>query len=833
MAAAGLRFDGRVVLVTGAGGGLGRAYALAFAERGASVVVNDLGGDFKGYGKSSSAADKVVDEIRAKGGKAVPNYDSVEDGEKLVKTALEAFGRIDIVINNAGILRDRSFIRISDEDWDIIHRIHLRGSFLVTRAAWNHMKNQKFGRIIMTSSAAGIYGNFGQANYSAAKLGLLGLANTIAIEGRKHNIHCNTIAPTAGSRLTQTVMPQDLVDAFKPEYVAPLVVWLCHESCAENGSLFEVGAGWIGKLRWERSLGAIVRGKNQPMTPEAVRDKWEKVCDFDNASKPRTIQESISVLSDALSQIESQGNVSMNSTSSGSVVSSSIDTASIVGRELGTNVYKYTHLEPILYALGVGMSTKDPDHLKFLFEGSEEFCCLPSFGVIPAQTSMFDGVPTLQGLNIDLARMLHGEQYLELYKPLPTSGELTSVATVADILDKGSGAVLLIDVNTYCGKDLVCYNQFSLFFVGAGGFGGKRTSEKAKLTAVPPKRTPDAVISDVTTADQAALYRLSGDWNPLHLDPSFAALGGFKKPILHGLCTFGFAARNVLKQFANNDVNRFKAIKVRFASPVYPGQSLQTEMWKEGNRIHFQTKIKETGEVAIAGGYVDIVPALEKPSAQKLLTNGKYWVIFGLHPKQCGQQGEGEDSAPLLCSGETPLGTLHPALESQHRRGIDLLERVQRKDIKKIRGIEHPSHEKKLRKFGLFSLEKRKLQGDLIVAFYYLKGDEEELFTRVCSDRIKGNGFKLKEGRFRLEEQVLYCETEGLQSNLVFEEIGRRVKDMGNELVKKVNAVFQWDITKDGKQQCSGAFFSGKLKVKGNIMLSQKLEMILKDYAKL
>ncbi|NWQ77467.1 DHB4 enzyme, partial [Columbina picui] len=700
--------------------------------------VNDLGGDFKGYGKSSSAADKVVNEIRAKGGKAVPNYDSVEDGEKLVKTALEAFGRIDIIINNAGILRDRSFVRISDEDWDIIHRIHLRGSFLVTRAAWNHMKNQKFGRIIMTSSAAGIYGNFGQANYSAAKLGLLGLSNTIAIEGRKYNIHCNTIAPTAGSRLTQTVMPQDLVDAFKPEYVAPLVVWLCHESCAENGSLFEVGAGWIGKLRWERSLGAIVRGKNQPMTPEAVRDKWEEVCDFENASKPGSIQESISVLNDALSQIESQGDVSMNSTSSGSVVSSS---ASIVGRKVATNVYKYTHLEPILYALGVGMSTKDPDHLKFLFEGSEDFCCLPSFGVIPAQTSMFDGVPSLQGLNIDLAKVWKSKSYnacVFFFFFFFFTGELTSVSTIADILDKGSGAILLIDVNTYCGKDLVCYNQFSLFCVGAGGFGGKRTSEKAKVTVNPPRRSPDAVVSDVTTADQAALYRLSGDWNPLHVDPSFAALGGFKKPILHGLCSFGFAARNILKQFANNDVNRFKAIKVRFAKPVFPGQTLQTEMWKEGNRIHFQTKVKETGEIAIAGGYVDIVAALDKPTAQE------------------------------------PL------------------------------------------------------------------------------------------------------KTAGLQSDLVFEEIGCRIKEMGNELVKKVNAIFQWDITKDGKTAMQWtidlkngtgavyqgparssadttftlsdedfmdvvqrktnpqqAFFAGKLKVKGNIMLSQKLEMILKDYAKL
>ncbi|VTJ81473.1 Hypothetical predicted protein, partial [Marmota monax] len=169
---------------------------------------NDLGGDFKGVGKGSLAADKVVEEIKRKGGKAVANYDSVEAGEKVVKTALDAFGRIDVVVNNAGILRDRSFSRISDEDWDIIQRVHLRGSFQVTRAAWDHMKKQKYGRIIMTSSASGIYGNFGQANYSAAKLVILGLANTLAIEGRKNNIHCNTIAPNAGSRMTQTVMPE-------------------------------------------------------------------------------------------------------------------------------------------------------------------------------------------------------------------------------------------------------------------------------------------------------------------------------------------------------------------------------------------------------------------------------------------------------------------------------------------------------------------------------------------------------------------------------------------------------------------------------------------------
>ena len=225
-----LRFDGRVAIVTGAGGGLGRSHALLLASRGAKVVVNDLGGSFTGEGKSASAADKVVAEIKAAGGEAVANYDSVEDGDKIVKTAIDAFGRIDIIINNAGILRDVSFQKMTQNDWDLVYRVHVLGAFRVIHAAWNYMRDAGYGRIMNTSSASGIYGNFGQANYSMAKLGLHGFTQTLALEGKKRNIVVNTIAPIAGSRMTETVLPPALLEALKPEYVSPLVAKLVHES---------------------------------------------------------------------------------------------------------------------------------------------------------------------------------------------------------------------------------------------------------------------------------------------------------------------------------------------------------------------------------------------------------------------------------------------------------------------------------------------------------------------------------------------------------------------------------------------------------------------------
>ncbi len=285
-----VRFDDRVVVITGAGNGLGRTYALEMGKRGAKVVVNDLGGSAFGDGADKAAADVVVDEIKAGGGEAVANYDSVTDGDRIVQTAMDSFGKIDVVINNAGILRDKTFHKMEDRDWDLIYDVHVRGAFKVSHAAWPYMRDQNYGRMIFTASAAGIYGNFGQTNYAMAKLGLHGMSQTLALEGRTKNIMVNTIAPIAGSRLTETVMPQQLVDALKPEFIMPLVVKLCDENSQETGGLYEVGAGFIGKVRWERSKGHSF-SVSQGFNAEDVNDAWDEIVDFTDADHPSNIAE--------------------------------------------------------------------------------------------------------------------------------------------------------------------------------------------------------------------------------------------------------------------------------------------------------------------------------------------------------------------------------------------------------------------------------------------------------------------------------------------------------------------------------------------------------------
>jgi 3-hydroxyacyl-CoA dehydrogenase/3a,7a,12a-trihydroxy-5b-cholest-24-enoyl-CoA hydratase len=613
-----LRYDGKVAVVTGAGNGLGKAHALAFARRGAKVVVNDLGGTHTGEGKSSAAADKVVEEIKAMGGEAVANYDSVENGDAIVKTAMDAFGRIDVLVNNAGILRDVSFAKMTEQDWNLIDKVHVYGAFKCSHAAWPIMRDQKFGRILFTSSAAGIYGNFGQANYSMAKLGLVGLMQTLAIEGKKNNVFANAIAPVAGSRMTETVLPQDLLDALKPEYVTELVMWLCNAQCEETGGLFEVGGGYYGKLRWERTKGRTFR-LGRPVSAEDLQASWKDVTSWDGGTHPPSISAALEPIMDNVKAGPSKGGNQF------------IDVDQALGYEFPEMTSRYDERDLALYALGVGAAENPLDEadLKLVYElHGDGFVGLPSYGVVPAINCVFElgkQGKTAPGMNYGLDRILHGEQYLEVLRPLPPKAKLTHKAKIKAIYDKGSdggkkgGAVVITAFESRDESgELLFRNEISTFVRGAGGWGGERGPDEKNLNQ-PPNDSPDKVVEQKIHQNQALLYRLSGDWNPLHADPSFAKAFGYEKPILHGLCTFGYAVRHVISSFApKGDPRFFKSVKVRFAEPVLPGETIVTEMWKESDtKILFRVKSKDRDKVVISNAAIELYTEIPKPKAPK------------------------------------------------------------------------------------------------------------------------------------------------------------------------------------------------------------------------
>jgi len=275
--------EGRVVVVTGAGGGLGRDYALLLAENGAKVVVNDLGGARDGSGAGSEMADAVVEEIKAAGGEAVASYDSVattEGAEAIVATALKEFGAIHGIVNNAGILRDMSFAKMTDEAWDLVVKVHLYGGYNVTKAAWPHFRAQEFGRIVMAASTSGLFGNFGQSNYGAAKLGLVGLVNTLALEGGRANIYANAIAPMAATRMTADIAPQEVLDQLPAAHVSPVVGYLLTEESTENGSVFVVGGGQVYRVAQFQNKGVVFP---TPPSIEQVADSWDAITDMSGA----------------------------------------------------------------------------------------------------------------------------------------------------------------------------------------------------------------------------------------------------------------------------------------------------------------------------------------------------------------------------------------------------------------------------------------------------------------------------------------------------------------------------------------------------------------------
>jgi NAD(P)-dependent dehydrogenase (short-subunit alcohol dehydrogenase family) len=275
------------VVVTGAGGGLGRQHARLFAQEGARVVVNDLGGSRDGTGSGSAMADAVVSEITDAGGEAVANYDNIattEGGNRVVETALDAFGQIDVVVNNAGILRDKSFHKMTPEQWDAVLRVHLYGAFNTTRAAWPHMREQGFGRVIVTTSTSGLFGNFGQANYGAAKMGLVGMINTLAVEGMRFNITANAIAPLANTRMTADVIPDDDRLQLDPAYASPLIVHLASEECSDTGTITLASGGHYARIAFMQAKG--VQFDHVPSVEELALS-WNEITDLTDSAPGR------------------------------------------------------------------------------------------------------------------------------------------------------------------------------------------------------------------------------------------------------------------------------------------------------------------------------------------------------------------------------------------------------------------------------------------------------------------------------------------------------------------------------------------------------------------
>ncbi|CCK68350.1 bifunctional hydroxyacyl-CoA dehydrogenase/enoyl-CoA hydratase FOX2 KNAG_0A06960 [Huiozyma naganishii CBS 8797] len=570
---------GKVVIITGAGGGLGKSHAQWFARYGAKVVVNDI-----------KDPDSVVAELNKQFGAntaVADKHNIVTEAPKIVSTAMAKFNRVDILVNNAGILRDKSFLKMTDDDWFSVLQVHLFATFAMCKAVWPIFLEQGSGFIINTTSTSGIYGNFGQANYAAAKASILGFSKTLAIEGGKKGIRVNVIAPHAETAMTKTIFGEkELSNHFDPAYVSPLVVLLASEELQKknrrggvNGQLYEVGGGWCGQTRWQRGPGYVSRSPN--IQPELLRDNWSKVVNFTKGKmiNPSSTEQSSMAILQAVQKAEME-NATGQSSNPGT------------GAENVKGGFNFNYRDCILYNLGLGATSKE---LKYVYEKDPDFQVLPTFAVIPSMNS----VPSLAMDDLvddfNYAMLLHGEQYFKLnVSKLPTSGQLKTVAKPLQVLDKSGKAAVIVGgmttVNAKTGKTLV-YNEGTFFVRGAHVPKGKEMKGEGRARfatenfKAPQDKSPDFVFEYTTSEDLAALYRLSGDYNPLHIDPSVAKAVKFPKPILHGLCFLGISAKALYEHYGP-----YEELKVRFTNVVIPGDKLRVKGWKQANGVViFQT----------------------------------------------------------------------------------------------------------------------------------------------------------------------------------------------------------------------------------------------------
>ncbi|OMJ07083.1 Peroxisomal hydratase-dehydrogenase-epimerase [Smittium culicis] len=615
-----LSFDGKVVVITGSGAGLGLVYAKMFAKYGAKVLINDVGRSKDG----KYTADIIANQINSSGGIAAADHNSVENGEAVINSAIKAFGKIDVVINNAGILRDKSFIKMSVKDWYDVYNVHLRGTYKVSKAAWPHFLKQKSGIILNTSSSVGLYGNFGQCNYSSAKGGIIGLSKTLAIEGAKHGIRVNCIAPNAGTAMTATVFPPEIVELLKPDYVAPFVGFLCHSSCKDTGKMFQVGSCWAGEVR-RQSTGGYVFPQDDSFTPEAIRDKWSVITNFDDgrAVNTKDIREFTTNVITTLVKLKSQNKKKLPR-SAAKIPSKLVDVAAARNHKYDNSKFEYTTRDVMLYSVGIGATRMD---LPLVYENSSNFHTFPTFAVIPeffVPNNMNDYLPEYNPM-----MLLHGEEFIEIHSPIPTSGSLVCTPEIVDIVDKVKGATVINRVTMRCPKsnNVVAVSESTFFIRGIGGFSkhpefkpvpSPNRNPIAALDVKTPQTRPDCIYSQKTNPDQAVVYRLSGDYNPLHIDPEMAAFGDFDQPILHGLCTMGYTVRHVVKCAVAGRSLSLKSVKVRFSSPIYPGETIETLMWKSPSNskiVLFGARVVERDLIVLSNGIAEFTEDISSITA--------------------------------------------------------------------------------------------------------------------------------------------------------------------------------------------------------------------------